>query len=112
MKLAILLCAALLSGCSTWGPKEQRAFAFSAACHTYDLIQTDWAMEHGYREMNPLVGEHPSDNTLIVTKAATLVAMWGITELIDQPQRWKVLLLATVPCLWAVHHNYEEGVRP
>ena len=113
MKLALTLaCALTLAGCSAWGPKEQRAFAFSAACHTVDLMQTDWALEHGFVEKNPALGESPSDNKLIAHKAAVMVATWGIAEQFTGDDRWKAIALATLPCLIAVGHNYSEGARP
>lgn len=108
----LLACALAVSGCSVWGPKEQRAFAFSAACHVTDLMQTDWALEHGYREMNPLYGDRPSDNQLVAGKAAALAATWWVAEQYEGDDRWKVIALATVPCLAVVAHNYREGARP
>lgn len=113
MRLALLALLAGLAGCSIWHPPEQRAFAFAVACHTYDLLQTDWALEHGYTEMNPLLGESPSDSTLILHKAAVLGATWAIAEQFpNSADRWKAILLSTIPCVIAVGHNYSEGARP
>lgn len=110
---ALLVCWAFaLGGCSTWGPKEQRAFAFSAVCHTVDLVQTDWALEHGYRELNPILGSHPSDNKLVAHKAAVMGLTWAIGERFEGDDRWKAIMISTIPCVLAVAHNYREGVRP
>lgn len=110
--MRLLLLCLLLSGCSIWHPPEQRAFAFSAMCHSYDALQTDWAMEHGYVERNPLLGKHPSDNALVGAKAAAIGLTWWAAEQFDTRDRWKVILLTTVPCVAAVIHNHQEGVRP
>jgi hypothetical protein len=110
--IVVLFCALALSACSIWHPPEQRAFAFAATCHAVDLVQTDWALEHGYREMNPLLGDHPSDNRLIAHKAAVMVATWGIAEQFSGEDRWKAILVTTIPCIIAVGHNYSEGARP
>ena len=109
---AVLACA-LLSGCSTWHPREQRAFAFSVACRTVDMVQTDWAMERGYREINPLMGERPSDGKLMAFTAGMVGATWWLAESFDNSDdRVIAILLATAPCVYAVVHNYNEGVRP
>lgn len=110
--MRILLLCVTLSGCSIWHPAEQRAFAFSMACHTYDVMQTDWAMEHGYVETNPLLGKHPSDNELVAAKAAALGLTWWAAEQFHGDDRWKVIVLTTLPCVAAVVHNHQEGVRP
>lgn len=101
-----------LQGCSAWYPKEQRAFAFAAVCHAYDLVQTDWALEHGYREMNPLLGDSPSDNQLMAHKAAVMGLTWAIGEGFEGDDRWKAIMLSTIPCVIAVGHNHSEGARP
>lgn len=116
MKLAALikpaLCGLFLAGCSAWQPAEQRAFAFAATCHAVDLMQTDWALENGFKEANPILGENPSDNELMAFKAAALGVTWWVAENAAPEDRWKAVLLATVPCVAAVAHNYSEGARP
>lgn len=115
MRTAILLAALLLTGCSAWQPRDQRAFAFAAACHAVDLMQTDWALEQGgrFKEGNPLLGDNPSDNELMAVKALALGATWWLAEFSVAPEaRWKAILFSTIPCLAAVAWNYEQGARP
>lgn len=112
---AVALIAWLLAitGCSTWRAPEQRAFAFSVACRSYDMVQTDWALEHGYRETNPLLGDHPSDNKLMAYTAGTLGATYLFADRFKTSEdRVIAILLATAPCVYAVVHNHQEGVRP
>lgn len=109
--MRLIALVVLLAGCSTWQPPEQRAFAVAVVCQTVDLMQTDWALENGYYEANPILGAEPTDNELIAFKAAALGATWAVGEF-NPAHRWEAIGIATLPCLAAVAHNYSEGARP
>ena len=110
--MRIALICILFAGCSAWGPKEQRAFAVNAVCNAYDMVQTDWALEHGYEEKNPLLGGHPSDNELMAHKTAVMAATWAVAESFEGDNRWKAIAAMTIPCILVVAHNHSEGARP
>lgn len=113
MRIALAVACAIASGCSTWQPAEQRAFAFAATCQAVDLMQTDDALESGgFVEGNPIIGKRPSDNQLIAFKTAAIVATWSLAEWVEPEARWKAIMVSTIPCLIAVGHNYSAGARP
>lgn len=111
-RLLLLCAAAALSGCSVWQPAEQRAFAFSMACQAVDLMQTDAALENGMHEANPLLGSHPSDGKLVAAKVVAVAGTFYLAEAVNPENRVTAILLATVPCLYVVAHNYSIGARP
>lgn len=106
---------AALTGCATgplasWSRTDQALFAVNLGCHGVDYWQTEWALENGYEEGNPLLGSHPSDEKLLAGKAVAGALAWWAGR--DDEKRTASLIALTVPCLAIVAHNYSEGARP
>lgn len=108
----VTILAVGLTGCASapWSPADKAMLGFNVACHAMDYRQTEWAMENGYTEVNPLMGDSPSDESLLATKLATQVLIYGAAN--TSKNRAVTLGLALVPCVAAVAHNYSEGARP
>lgn len=82
------------------------------ACHTVDYLQTETAMDQGgYYEMNPLLGDHPSDERLLITKGVVLGAHWLLANVLPESLRMPAMVVELVPCVAAVAHNHSEGIR-
>lgn len=106
------LVAVATSGCSSWAPRDRALGAFAVGCHAVDLYQTEWALENGFRERNPLLDDHPSDAELVGFKLAALGAGSWLFNKIDPEARTPLLVVATLPCVFVVIHNHREGARP
>lgn len=107
------MAAGLLAGCAPTQPWTRTAKAMlgvNIACNTADYAQTEWAMEHGYTEVNPLLGDSPSDGRILATKVATQALIYRLADGTDN--RTLTLALALAPCIAAVAHNWSEGARP
>lgn len=101
-----------LTGCASapWSPTDRALLGFTVACHAVDYAQTAWGVENGYTEMNPLMGDAPSDGRILATKLVTQALVVGAAD--HSRNRTLTLGLALVPCVAAVAHNYSLGVRP
>lgn len=95
-----------------WTATEQWVFGANVACNAYDAAQTSWAMgEPGFKEVNPLYGEDPSERTLVAAKLLGAgVLWWSVHD--DSKYRKHVLIATTVLCLGVIAHNHSEGARP
>jgi hypothetical protein len=112
MRVALVLVLGLaLAGCADWRPRDQALFTVNVGCQGVDYAQTSWAMDHGYREANPVLGDSPSQSTLVLAKAAAIGATWYIADT-SPKQRTTALVVATALCLVVIAHNHSEGARP
>lgn len=91
---------------------DKAMLGFNVACHAVDYRQTEWAMENGYTEINPVMGESPSDDRLLGTKLATQALIYGAAHTSRAENRALMLGVALLPCVAGVVHNYNEGARP
>jgi hypothetical protein len=113
VRWGFVLGACLLAGCAPtkpWTRSAKAMLGLNVACNTLDYAQTDWAMEHGYTEGNPVLGESPSDGRILATKVATQALIYRLAD--GTENRTLTLALALAPCLAVVAHNYSEGARP
>jgi hypothetical protein len=101
-----------LTGCASapWTATDKALLGFTVACHAVDYAQTEWGVENGYTEMNPLMGDAPSDGRILGTKLAMQALIVGAADYSEN--RAVSLGLALVPCVAAVAHNYSLGARP
>lgn len=111
-RLTVALACAGLTGCfQNWPKRDIALYSFNFACNAYDAYQTERAVENGYKELNPVLGESPSDERLIGIKVLGETVVYYLADSMEET-RVLVLTLATVPCVYAVVHNYSEGSRP
>jgi uncharacterized protein YceK len=111
---ALFVVWATLSGCASfkaWDREDRALYAFNLGCHAIDYAQTSWAIEHGYVEANPLLGESPSNDRLAASKLAAGALTWWVADSASD-DRTRTLLTMTGACLAVLAHNHSEGARP
>lgn len=69
MKYIIALWLCLLMSVSNaetrpWTDEEKMLGATALTLHAIDTSQTSYAMRHGYKELNPILGTHPHEDKL------------------------------------------------
>ncbi|MFA6125432.1 hypothetical protein [Sphingomonas sp.] len=100
-----LLLLSMLTGCANMTPAEDIAFGTLIGCNAYDAALTMHAMDRGFAEGNPLLGSHPSDEKIIISKVLLAGIAWWAVDAMDEKRSVPALLIATIPCGWAVYHN-------
>lgn len=85
MKYLIALWLCLLMNVSLaqtrpWTDEEVKLGVTALTLHALDFSQTSYAMKHGYKELNPLLGSHPSDGKLISAFLLSTVVMYYIID--------------------------------
>lgn len=108
MLLAISLALSACAHTPRWSAGDQWAFAGAVGCQTTDAVQTSMAMDDGYREGNPLVGSHPSNEKIAGLKVAGLGYLWALEDsMADHSNRTAISLAVTTICSLVVAHNYK-----
>jgi len=80
--LILITTVLIATGCGTpYTPAQQRAFALYTAATAADLITTRQGLQQGCREMNPFLGDYPSDRELIAFKGIMTGVLWGLGEI-------------------------------
>ena len=110
--LLAVICALLLWSCcscaTAYTSADWTALTGAVVGQGADVLTTEAVLRDGGYETNPILGRHPSDGRLIVTKLAALAAVAAIGEL--QP-RWRPWLFGfmggTGAC--AAWHNAREN---
>lgn len=83
---AFVLFCAIMPGVSSAGPLQPLPageYIFQGLNIT-DAVETSYVLHHGGRELNPLLGSHPSDGELILFKAGAGLLHAGVTEYLLQ----------------------------
>jgi len=112
--ITLMLGAAILQviGCSTlhryeWTKQDKIAAGVMLAGRAADMISTHYALEHGAREVNPFLGEHPSDLELAAWGVGTAAIMLVLADFV--PPKLRQILLYGAGALSgavAVHNFY------
>jgi len=112
--IIILLVIVLLAGCS-FKPKyafdntDKALLVTAIGLQVADGVLTDSILDDGGTEYNPLIGEDPSTEKLILFKLAGIgITYWLATELPPTSRKWTlgVLSLFYGGVVW---HNAEEN---
>lgn len=107
--MTFLLCFSNTVNSKEWSDREKQIYYFYAGSVIADGLQSATAMRKGgYREANPIYGNHISDEEILL---GTIISLWGFHRMIehDAPE-W--LLTTTAVMRWGVVlHNHEVGVR-
>jgi hypothetical protein len=76
--VALALATLVTGGCvSTWSPRDKTLAASYLAAQVVDYGQTNYALENGYSEANPLLGSSPSSGKILAYKGvASALAFW------------------------------------
>ena len=102
MKPLIILCL-LLSACASWTPREKLAGASFLAAHTANYYSTQEMLKGGHYELNPILGEHPSDRKCLVYFSLTGIGALVVAHLWEDAREWILWGYGGVNATWAVH---------
>ena len=81
----------ILSGCASWTPAEKRWLGASWLATGADIYYTERALDNpGNHELNPFLGDHPSDTKLITY---VITSQIGVTILAHFMPEWRKWLL-------------------
>jgi hypothetical protein len=80
MKWLLLILILSVSGCGLNG-REQLAFGSMIAGQAADYCTTVRNLRAGASEQNPILGDRPSDDTVLLFRVAVVGAMIGLGEL-------------------------------
>lgn len=110
---AVLLLLALPAQAADfrWTVGDVALEASFAAAVAADWLQTRWALEHGRRELNPVIGERPSAARLGALVAAGALGHAAVSLALPRPARrwWQSVTLVLE--LGAVGHNFAAGAQ-
>lgn len=117
MKLIILLIIILTClSCTTtpvkWTKTEKAKEAAWLILHAVDYKQTQYAMEEGgFKELNPLLGEHPSEGRLNTFALLGAVLHFVTTHYIEKEYRaiWQNITIGTKAAV--VGWNFHVGAK-
>jgi len=96
----VFLILSLLSGrippspTLAWTPGQFALATVTAAEIVVDWGQTRDALSRGRRELNPVLGSHPSSARLAVYNAVVIPGMLAVGSFL--PERWRTLWFATL----------------
>jgi len=106
------LCAAPLDAQShRWTSTNVALAATATAGILIDWSQTNQAMQQGWIELNPFLGEHPSLRQLTTYNLVALSATLGVGAAL--PSRWRSVWFASVIALetYAITGNAAAGLH-
>jgi hypothetical protein len=90
----------------TWTTGDKVALGTLIACTAADLATTIYNIDNGLREMNPMLGDHPSPGTLIAVNAVVTGLIYWIAQYMTSKERKVLYVPAGLGCFAAVH-NYK-----
>ena len=105
MKWWTLIFLILFSSCTTldkdhvkWSKWDKACGAYYLGGHGFDMVSTEEMLDRGHRELNPILGEHPSDTEVAVYGVATTLLVLVIADQagkIEKGGKWlrKAILL-------------------
>ena len=74
----------------SWPTEDKALEVFYQGLNMADLYTTDELLDKGYRELNPLLGDHPSDDKLIIYMGLNAVLHYVVTGyFMDKDPQWK-----------------------
>jgi hypothetical protein len=72
-----------------WNSENTNLMFIDLAFTIIDIQQTNIAINHGGREINPLIGEYPSESELIKKFIAWIIVKNGIAYILQKDYRFK-----------------------
>lgn len=92
MKLVIALWLCLLMNVSfaenrPWTDEEKLLGATALTLHAIDTSQTSYGMKHGYRELNPILGSHPSDDKLAAFFVLSTLGAYHVLDTYEEDRK-------------------------
>jgi len=80
----IVLTVLLPVGCSDYTQEEKIWFGVMASSHILDAYTTNRILDDGGYEINPLLGEHPNNESVYIFKAGVISILWGLGEIVPE----------------------------
>lgn len=103
----IILCVMVLCSCATWSKTDKALLTASWLASGADYYTTTKILDNGGYEMNPLIGEHPSNEKLMMYMISSQVIVTLVAHFF--PKYRKVLLggktIVNTGC--AIHNSGE-----
>ena len=119
MKYLLLLFLSIPSfaAFSDWSEKEQRLWQWQVGLQTYDVLQTYDAVKCQtksfckFKEANPLFGEEPKIEEIILLKVLGLSLMHQSLDNLSSKNRTKSLWLINGMQFAVILNNHEQGIK-
>ena len=106
MKSLIISLCLLLSSCTSWTPREKVAGAFFVAAHTANYYSTTEMLNNPDNwEVNPGLGEHPSDRKCLVYFSLTGAGALIVAHFWKDARQWLLWGYGGVNAYWTVHDS-------
>lgn len=103
--------ALMLPSCAgrTLTQKDYLAGGIYTAARIGDVITTEKGMERGYKELNPFLGEHPSDGDIALWGLAGIGLGWAILKYVPDAEaaRTAVYVMSLLSGM-VIIHNWGE----
>jgi len=112
MKLLIILLSIFLTGCATWSKGDKIREATWMVLHVVDYKQTQYAMERPdeFKELNPLLGDHPSEGRLNTFAVAGGLFHILVTNYLEEHRTvWQNITIGMK--IVVVANNYYVGAK-
>lgn len=106
-----ILIATFLSGCGKTyelDKIDKALLVTTALATTADAITTRRMLDRGAVELNPIMGEHPSDGKIIAVKAIDYALIYVVAK--HLPSKWRKALLGGETAWYtglAIHNEHE-----
>lgn len=72
------------SSCSSWTKSEQQAFRWMVSGQAFDGLTTEYALDMGFEELNPILDDCPSDVEVCLFKAGSCLLLIGLGEIFPE----------------------------
>ena len=111
--LAALLLFAHSAHAENWSDADRYREAAYLTLHVADWAQTRYAMrqEHGFREANPILGNHPHENKIDVFAIMTALAHVWVAHIIPKKHRNVFQYVSIGIKVGIVANNYSVGAK-
>lgn len=80
-KTAVVCVVLSLSGCDSWTKQDKDLFTILICAQTADFVTTEYALDHGFKEINPLLGDFPDDTDIVLFKAGAIGLFYVLGEI-------------------------------
>jgi hypothetical protein len=104
----VAIIALFLMGCATWSKTDKALLTTFWLSTGADYATTKNALDDGGRELNPLIGKHPSDGKLLGYMIITNSAVTAIAHFVPPLRKWLLGGGTVVHGFCAVHNAGEK----
>lgn len=108
--MAWILCPVFFvsaAGCASWSRSDRLAAGFFVAGHAADAITTERHQDRPdlFREMNPILGDHPSEQEIAVFFVVTAGLTFLLAHLFPKIRKPLLLGYGATGFAWAIHND-------